>query len=72
MLPPGHVEAPERHKKNNENVMFIADTIFHLISLSKFNLPLIGTFYVTHASRALQSNDLSGEGIKLWITYILF
>ena len=44
----------------------------HLISLCKFNLPLIGTFYVTHAARALQSHDLSGEGIKLWITYILF
>ena len=28
--------------------------------------------YVTHAARALQSRDLSGEGIKLWITYILF
>ena len=26
----------------------------------------------THAARALQSHDLSGEGIKLWITYILF
>ena len=44
----------------------------HLISVSKFNLPLIGTFYVTHAARALQSHDQSGEGIKLWITYILF
>ena len=42
------------------------------MSKSKFNLPLIGTFYVTHAARALQSHDLSGEGIKLWITYILF
>ena len=42
--------------------------ISHFISLSKFNLPL----YVTHAARALQSHDLSGEGIKLWITYILF
>ena len=27
---------------------------------------------MTHAARALQSHDLSGEGIKLWITYILF
>ena len=27
---------------------------------------------MTHATRALQSHDLSGEGIKLWITYILF
>ena len=44
----------------------------HLISLSKFNLPLIGSFYATHAARALQSHDLSGEGIKLWITDIIF
>ena len=28
--------------------------------------------YVTHAARAFQSHDLSGEGINLWITYILF
>ena len=28
-------------------------------------------FYVTHAVQALQSHDLSGEGIKLWITYTL-
>ena len=27
---------------------------------------------MTHAARALQSHDLSGEGIKLRITYILF
>ena len=27
---------------------------------------------MTHAVRALQSHDLSGEGIKLWITDILF
>ena len=27
---------------------------------------------MTHAARALQSHDLSGEGIKLWITYIHF
>ena len=27
---------------------------------------------MTHAARALQSHDLSREGIKLWITYILF
>ena len=26
---------------------------------------------MTHATRALQSHDLSGEVIKLWITYIL-
>ena len=41
----------------------------HLISLSKFNLPLL---YVTYAARALQGHDLSGEGIKLWVTDILF
>ena len=41
----------------------------HLIS---FNFPLIGSFYVTHAARVLESHDLSGEGIKLWITDILF
>ena len=27
---------------------------------------------MTHGTRALQSHDLSGEGSKLWITYILF
>ena len=27
---------------------------------------------MNHAARALQSHDLSGEGMKLWITYILF
>ena len=27
---------------------------------------------MAHATRALQSHDLSGEGIKLWLTYILF
>ena len=45
---------------------------FLLISSSKFNLPLIGTFHLTHAARALQSHDVSGEGIKLWTTYIVF
>ena len=29
-----------------------------------FNLPLIGALYVSHATRALQSHDLSGEGIN--------
>ena len=42
------------------------------ISLAEFKLPLIGSFYATHATRALQSHDLSGERIKLWIKYILF
>ena len=36
------------------------------ISISKFNL------YVTLTARALQSHDLLGEGMKLWITYIFF
>ena len=27
---------------------------------------------MTHAARVLQSHGLSGEGIKLWITYTLF
>ena len=40
--------------------------IHHLISLPYRFLN------VTHAARALQSVDLSGEGINLWITYILF
>ena len=44
----------------------------HLISLSKFNLPLIGSFYVTHAARALQSHDLSGKGIKPCIQTYFF
>ena len=46
--------------------------VVYLISLSKFNLPPYRYLYVTHATRALESHDLSGEGIKLWITYILF
>ena len=36
------------------------------------NLPLYSCLYLTHAARALQSHDLSGKGIKLWITDILF
>ena len=28
--------------------------------------------YVTHAARALKNHYLSGEGINLWITYLLF
>ena len=35
-----------------------------LISLFKFNLSLLGTFHVTRAALALQSHDLSGEGIN--------
>ena len=45
-----------------------------LCLMSSHYLSLISPYrflYVTHASRALQSHDLSGEGIKLWITYIL-
>ena len=35
-------------------------------------LAACATSCVTHAARALQSHDLSGEWTKLWITYILF
>ena len=41
---------------------------FHYLSLTS----PYRYFYVTHAARALQNHDLSWEGIKLWITYILF
>ena len=34
-----------------------------LISLPKFNLPLCRYLCLTHAAQALQSHDLSGEGI---------
>ena len=53
-------------------MLFIFKILNISFSLSKFNLPLIGSFYVTHAARALQSHDLWREGIKLWITDILF
>ena len=43
----------------------------HLISLPEFNLPLIGSFTWLTPTPS-QSHDLSGEGINLWITYILF
>ena len=33
-------------------------------SLLLFNFFLVGAFYMTHASRASQSHDLSGEGIN--------
>ena len=36
----------------------------HLIPLSKFNLPLMAAFYVIHPTRAIQSRDLSIEGIN--------
>ena len=43
-----------------------------LISLHKFYLPPYRCLYVvTHAAQALQIHDLSGEGIELWIPYIL-
>ena len=45
------------------------------LSFSSHYLSLTSPYrylYVTHATRASQSHDLSGEGIKLWITYILF
>ena len=54
--------------KDNNTVLYYN----YLISLSKFNLPLIGSFYMTHAAQDLQSHDLLGEGLKLWITDILF
>ena len=44
----------------------------HLISLSKFNLPLIGTFTWPMPPRPYRATTCSGEGIKLWITDILF
>ena len=37
--------------------------VFFNHSLSMLNLSLIGAFYVTHVTRALQNYDLSGEGI---------
>ena len=50
----------------------LVSEILIFISLPELNLPLYRFLYVTHAARALRSHDLSGEGIKLWITYILF
>ena len=38
--------------------------IINIHSLPKINLFLIGAFYVTHATRALQNQDLSGKGIN--------
>ena len=38
--------------------------MYFFLSLPEFNLKLITAFYVTHASRALYSHDLSGEGIN--------
>ena len=44
-----------------------------LISLSKFNLPLIGTFtWPTPPGPYRGTTVGGGGGIKLWITYILF
>ena len=43
-----------------------------LISLSKFNLPLIGTFTWPTPPGPYRATTCRGEGIKLWITYILF
>ena len=75
-LPAAHYNiqcTPQHHTYVLHILPICHPSISQLISLSKFNLPLIGTFYMTHAARALQSHDLSGEGIKLlWITYILF
>ena len=44
----------------------------HLISLSKFNLPLIGTFTWPTPPGLYRATTCRGKGIKLWITYILF
>ena len=52
------------------SVKCIKDFIF--ITHYLIYAPPFTYLYVTHAARALQSHDLSGEGIKLWITYILF
>ena len=62
----------EKRKKEGERERETDRTRIHLISLSKFNLPPYRYLYVTHAARALQSHDLSVEGIKLWIIHILF
>ena len=51
---------------NNNNICYLISS--HYQSL----LPPYRYFYVTHAARALQSHDLSGEGIKLWITSYFF
>ena len=50
------------------NLYFDISSVSHLISLTSPYRYL----YVAHAARDLQSHDLSGEGIKLRITYILF
>ena len=82
------LNCPSFHPCTKQNLLFSVSLLFsivdeghdvswklhfsHIISLCEFNLPLIRFLYVTHATQALQSHDLSGEGIKLWITYILF
>ena len=45
-------------------IIVTVDYLCYLISLSKFNLPLIGSFYVTHAARALHSHDLAGRELN--------
>ena len=40
-------------------------TIMIVVVTSRF-------LYMTQAARDLQSHDLLAEGIKLWITYIVF
>ena len=49
--------------------MVLSNKLTHLIN--QVEPPPYRYLYVTHATQALQSHDLSGEGIKLWITYIL-
>ena len=49
----------------------MSDRYFYSSIISSHYLSLTSP-YVTHAARALQSHDMSGEGIKLWIRDILF
>ena len=47
----------EENKKSGKQVALYSTVSSHYRS---FNLPLIGTLYVTHAARALQSHDCRG------------
>ena len=48
----------------SSEVLNLNNSLNILISLSKFNLFLIGSFYVTHAARAVQNHDLSGRELN--------
>ena len=48
---------------DNQTIKIFVRSFIH--SLSQFNLPLIGAFYVTNAYRALKSHDLSGGELIL-------